>query len=217
MLTRARNFSAMLVAASVWISAPACAAQTYGYRGPRDGGYGADISRRAYDSGYREGVRAGQDDGRDGRPFSYSRHDDWRDADDGYHREFGNREFYRDNFRRGFEAGYSEAYNRYGYRGRDRRGAYPPYQTYPAYPAGGGIAVPRGSFSPAAQNGYRDGLEAGRDDARDRRAFDPVRAKRYREGDHDYDSRYGSRDAYKQEYRTAFQRGYDEGYRGVRR
>ena len=78
--------------------------------------------------------------------------------------------------------------------------------------------MPRGSYSIATENGYRDGFEAGRDDARDRNRFDPVRSKRYREGDHDYDSRYGSRDAYKAEYRNAFRQGYEEGYRGnVRR
>ncbi|OLC78801.1 MAG: hypothetical protein AUH72_15365 [Acidobacteria bacterium 13_1_40CM_4_65_8] len=76
------------------------------------------------------------------------------------------------------------------------------------------MAVPRGSYSPAGQNGYRDGLGAGRDDARSRRAFDPVRAKRYREGDNDYDNRYGSRDEYKREYRSAFQQGYRDGYGG---
>src|SRR5437773_2143876 len=74
-----------------------------------------------------------------------------------------------------------------------------------------------GYGSPAAQNGYRDGLEAGRKDARDRERFDPVRAKRYRDGDHDYDNRYGSRDVYKREYRAAFEQGYREGYGAVRR
>jgi hypothetical protein len=71
--------------------------------------------------------------------------------------------------------------------------------------------------SAAANNGYRDGLEAGRNDARDRERFDPIRAKRYREGDHDYDGRYGSRDDYKREYRSAFEQGYREGYGAARR
>ena len=66
--------------------------------------------------------------------------------------------------------------------------------------------------SPAADIGYRDGLEAGRNDGRDRDRFDPVGAKRYREGDHDYNSRYGSREDYKREYRAAFEQGYREGY-----
>ena len=44
-----------------------------------------------------------------------------------------------------------------------------------------------------------------------------VRAKRYREGDHDYNDRYGSRDLYKRDYRAAFTQGYEQGYRQERR
>ena len=62
------------------------------------------------------------------------------------------------------------------------------------------------------ENGYRDGLQAGRDDARRGDRFEPARANRYREGDHDYDRRYGPRDDYKREYRSAFEQGYREGY-----
>ncbi len=77
---------------------------------------------------------------------------------------------------------------------------------------------PRAAYvSLAERNGYRDGVDAGRDDARHRERFDPVRAKRYREGDHDYDRRYGSRDEYRRDYRAAFERGYRNGYEGERR
>ena len=48
-------------------------------------------------------------------------------------------------------------------------------------------------------------------------SVNPIRAKRYREGDHDYDSRYGSREDYKREYRAAFEQGYREGYGAARR
>jgi flagellar biosynthesis/type III secretory pathway protein FliH len=71
--------------------------------------------------------------------------------------------------------------------------------------------------SPAAENGYRDGYAQGRNDARSRRHADPVRASRYRSGDHDYNRRYGPRDNYKREYRQGFQQGYERGYRDVRR
>jgi hypothetical protein len=71
-------------------------------------------------------------------------------------------------------------------------------------------------ISVAARNGYRDGVDAGRDDARHRERFDPVRAMRYRDGDHDYDRRYGPRDEYGRDYRSAFERGYDDGYRRAR-
>jgi hypothetical protein len=80
---------------------------------------------------------------------------------------------------------------------------------------------PRGGYPPpqrerlmsaAAENGYRDGIEAGRDDARHHERSDPARAKRYRQGDRGYDRRYGPRDEYQREYRVAFERGYREGY-----
>jgi hypothetical protein len=210
MWRRTEMISAALLVAGLSIAAPACATQTYGYRGPR-GGYGREIERQAYDSGYRDGLRAGERDGRDGRPFSFSRHDDWRDADSGYSRGYGDRDGYRRTYRRGFESAYNDAYNRFGNYGR-----YPRTSSgYPAYPnARGGRAVLR---SPATQAGYRDGFEAGRDDANSRRAFEPQRSRRYRDGDRDYDNRYGSRDEYKREYRSAFQQGYEEGFRGGRR
>ena len=111
---------------------------------------------------------------RSGRPFSFNRHDDWRDADDGYGRGCGDRDLYRRSFRSGFESGYTaDAHNRCGRAAQ----AYPRIRSIPLS-GRKWRAVPRGSFSPAAQNGYRDGVEAGRDDARGRHAFDPVRAKR---------------------------------------
>jgi hypothetical protein len=65
--------------------------------------------------------------------------------------------------------------------------------------------------------GFRDGVDAGRDDARHHERFDPIRAKRYRQGDHDYDRHDGSRGDYQREYRAAFQQGYEQGYRSYRR
>ena len=40
----------------------------------------------AYESGYRDGARAGDDDARDGRGYEYQRHRDYRSADRGYDR-----------------------------------------------------------------------------------------------------------------------------------
>jgi len=92
----------------------------YGDRGPyRDGyGYNRDLERRAYDNGFREGLSQGQRDGRSNRRFDPSRHREWRNADDGFRREYGDHNLYRRNFRAGFEAGYSQAYRNYdrGYR-----------------------------------------------------------------------------------------------------
>jgi hypothetical protein len=203
----------MLLVAGVAMVAPACAAQTYGYGYPtRNGGYGRDIERHAYDNGYREGLEQGQNDARHNRNFSFERHGEFRDADNGYHRGDGDINFYRRSYRQGFETGYRESFDRFARGAYGNRGVYgaPVYQD----PR---VVVPRPGYGGgygniAAQNGHRDGIEAGRDDARHRERFDPVRAKRYREGDHDYNGRYGDRELYKRDYRAAFEQGYREGY-----
>jgi hypothetical protein len=186
-----RYVPALVVGAIVIAAAgPAFAAQARFYSYQRD--YGG-FDRRAYDNGYREGLEHGAEDVRRGRDFEYARHDDYRDADDSYSRSSGDKQTYRRIFRQGYVAGYTEGYR--GFRG-PRRSSWPGR-----------------SYSPAAQVGYRDGYAEGRDDAEDRDGYNPQRAKRYRDGDHDYDDRYGSRGQYRQEYRSAFLRGYEQGFR----
>jgi hypothetical protein len=218
MVTAHRYLAAGLVAMGLFISAPACAST--GYYNPAQRDY-RDFERRAYENGFREGVKNGEHDGRDRRDYRVDRDSDYREADEGYHRGDGlERDQYRRVFRRGYEAGYAEGYKRFarsdrGYGGyEESRRVTPGIVIQPPYGA------PRGGYgyqSPAAQNGYRDGLEAGRHDAHDGNRFDPIRAKRYREGDHDYNSRYGPRDDYQRDYRAAFQQGYEQGYREYRR
>ena len=111
-MTKLRILSAALLAAGTIATTSACATYGYAARPYDNGGPYQDIQRVAYDNGFREGVRAGEHDGRDGRRYEPSRHDDWRDADDGYHRNYGDRNWYRKNFRTGFEAGYAQGYRR---------------------------------------------------------------------------------------------------------
>ena len=66
--------------------------------------------------------------------------------------------------------------------------------------------------SASYENGYRDGIEKGRADGRERESFDPVRHSRYRVADHGYEKRYGSKDDYKLVYRDGFEAGYRDGY-----
>ena len=203
-----RPFRALLVASALSIATPACAGQQYyGNNYPRDN---RQIERQAYDNGYRRGFEHGQDDARDRRSFRIERDSDYRNAD----RYRGYRDdYYRRVYQDAYRAGYTEGYDRIAR--YDRRNTYP---GYPASPNGSVSGNPgRVSGTAATQNGYRDGYEAGRDDARDRDNYDPRRAKRYRQGDHDYENRYGSRDQYKQGYRAAFQQGYEQGYRENRR
>ena len=103
---------------------------------------------------------------------------------------------------------------------RDDRGTYgngypdryPNSSSYP-YPS----TTNRGGYgydTPGYDNGYRDGLEKGREDARGRDSFDPVRHKEYRNADRGFNNRYGPKDQYKLVYRDGFEAGYAEGYRG---
>jgi hypothetical protein len=96
------------------------------------------------------------------------------------------------------------------YRDRADRGVYPNSGVY-------GNNTSRGGYNSVPyDNGYRDGLEKGREDAGDRDSYDPVRHGWYRSGDRGYNSRYGSRDAYKLTYRDGFEAGYDRAYRSLR-
>jgi len=108
----------MLVA--VLLFATQACAESYGYAGRYPArGSAVEVQRRAYSNGYEEGLEHGRSDARRGRSFDYRRHDEFRDGDEGYSRRYGNREYYRAAFRRGFVAGYDEAYRsnlRDGYR-----------------------------------------------------------------------------------------------------
>jgi hypothetical protein len=106
-----RYFPTLLLAAGVALALPACAAQVYGSGYPSGRVYSRDFERRAYDNGFREGVEEGQNDARRNRDFSPQRHSEYRDGDQGYHRDYGDREFYRRSYRQGFQAGYRESYN----------------------------------------------------------------------------------------------------------
>jgi hypothetical protein len=108
-----RYLRALAIVGLVAVAAPACA-QTYGYGYGRypDRNYTRAIEQRAYERGFREGQDEGRNDARHNRRFSYDRHNEYRDADNGYHRGDGDREFYRRAYRRGFEVGYNEAFNR---------------------------------------------------------------------------------------------------------
>jgi len=110
-ISRARRvLPAALLAAGVLVSAPACSAGIYT---TTRSSY-ADVTRRAHDTGYQHGFEDGRNDARRQRSFSLERHGEYRDAERGYRRGDGERDPYRVAFRRGFESGYRDAFNRYG-------------------------------------------------------------------------------------------------------
>jgi len=168
----------------------------------------ADAQRAAFDNGYRDGVKRGEQAVRDGQPLSIERERDYRNAEGGYNRSYGDRNRYRDNYRGGFTQGYRDGYSR-----RGARQSFPNTDRVYGRGAGHGGTANFGAY----QNGVSDGYEKGLDDVDDRKVPDVTRQKWYRNGDHDYDSRYGSKETYRVEYRRGFEEGYARAYRERRR
>lgn len=71
----------------------------------------------AFSRGYSDGYGKGQSDGRDRDRYDPVRHRDYRDADQGFFRDYGSKQAYENNYRAGFRQGYEEGY-RDGTRGR---------------------------------------------------------------------------------------------------
>lgn len=79
----------------------------YGYPDPREGRY-----LSPYDIGMRDGFEKGREDAGDRDRYDPRRHKWYRDADRGFESRYGSRERYKDEYRRGFLAGYEQAYRR---------------------------------------------------------------------------------------------------------
>ena len=180
--------------------------------------WGSPTNQPAYREGYERGARAGDEDLRRGQAFNFTDEGDYRDGDSGYRREYGSREWYRNEFRRGYQDGYRVAYNQ----SRDGRpgSGQPPWSNGRGYgrngvPWSGGDRY--GYRDLALSSGYSDGYDSGVDDGRDRRRNNPQGESRYRSGDHGYEREYGPRESYKLRYRDAFQQGYLDGYRDGQR
>jgi len=195
---------------SVALLTPACAS-AQGWPGRNGPGWAGQSGSRAgvtviFERGFREGLREGEQDAQQRRSFDLRRHGAYNDGDRGYNRDQGDRGRYRDEYRRGFESGYREGFERVrgvgSTRGRGR----------------GPFANGRGVYDePAYARGYAEGFDKGREDWEDRDRYDPVRFREYRDGDRGYNDNYGSRDQYKQHYREGFREGYEDGFRGGNR
>jgi hypothetical protein len=85
-------------------------------RGPgRQRGY----QEPAFARGYSDGWDKGRDDGRDRDRYDPVRHGDYKDGDNGYERDYGSKDAYKNNYRAGFRQGYEDGYR--GGRGGFRR------------------------------------------------------------------------------------------------
>lgn len=177
----------------------------------------ADVARN---TGYRDGLEKGRIDARDGDSYNLQRHDAYKDADHGYRDSFRSKEAYKRVYREAFTRGYKEGYTAGGGPGRGRgrgwglgqgnRSGGGPVGNRP-----GDISRPGNSMlvDTARNTGYRDGLDKGRNDARQRKSFNLDRHDAWKDADHGYRDSFGNKDQYKQIYRDNFRRGYEEGYR----
>ena len=192
----------------------------------------------AYTLGYHNAYTEGRDRG---RSMDYRQSQTYRNNDNGYRPWMGDMNTYRDNYRRGAEAGFKD-----GESGRARR-----YDRQDVERLLGARMVDvygesddndgwwrdndRGRWNDrdrwddrngrndrnnahriAQENGYRDGLRHGQDDRNHNRRFDYQDSGDFRDASRGYRSEYGNRDAYRNAYREGFRRGYDEGYRNSR-
>jgi hypothetical protein len=64
----------------------------------------------AFARGYADGYATGAGDSRDRDRYDPVGHRDYRSADQGYQRDYGSRDAYRNNYRAGFRQGYDEGY-----------------------------------------------------------------------------------------------------------
>src|SRR5258708_28327345 len=90
----------------------------------------ADAQRDAYENGYRDGLKRGEQAARDGRPHDVERERDYRGAENGYNRSHGDRNRYRNGYRGGFAPSHRHRYTPRGARPADpKRGPphRPPY------------------------------------------------------------------------------------------
>lgn len=144
-----------------------------------------------YDDGYRDGVRQGERDLRNGRHHSDNKVRGDRD--------------YRDGYRAGYESVY------------DNRGSIGSYRREPGYYGNGPIGSygQVGSYrNQAYQIGYQDGINDGRRDRQTGHSFRPTHDDNFKHADRGYSSSFGDKQTYKNTYRQGYQSGYQFGYQG---
>jgi hypothetical protein len=193
------GFVIAAVACSTLALPASAAAQWNGDRGAY-----SRIGGEAYQRGFNDGQRLGEDDARRGRAFNVQNHREYREADAGYDRNDGSRDRYRDEFRRGFTEGYRNGYRQDRVEGRDERRDIRRDDR-----------SNRGDIrNPGQARGFSDGYRRGIEDRRANRRFDPNRFKEVRQGTAPgYNGDFGSRDRYTFAYRDGFRDGYEDGFR----
>jgi len=68
----------------------------------------------ATDIGYRDGLSAGQADLRNHKEYRPEKHDAYKDADHGFRKDYGDKNLYKEQYRKGFMRGYEDAFHSRG-------------------------------------------------------------------------------------------------------
>jgi len=106
------RFTTLLIALSL-VAAPVTAdaqGRARGRLGLVPPPHGRGYQEPAYTRGYSDGFRFAQDDRRDRRRYDLLAHREYQDGDQGFYREYGSRDAYKNNYRAGFRAGYDAGY-----------------------------------------------------------------------------------------------------------
>jgi hypothetical protein len=167
------------------------------YRDDSQGWISGMHFRDEYRSSFRRGFELGFRDAQSNRQRRYTRNDLERVLDDTIRNVYGQNSLDDDDWERRNRDRWNDRYGRNDRDWRDRDGRFD-----------------RNEISRIAQqNGYREGLEQGREDRARRRSFDVDNSSEYRNALIGYRSEFGDRSFYQQAFREAFRRGYNEGYR----
>jgi hypothetical protein len=171
-----------------------------------------DSKEHGYQHGYRDGLRQGRGDLNRNAVHSFDT-EDYRHADLGYDKRMGERDDFQQGYRNGYKDGYDDGY----YDKPVRHTVYGLNESYdpdrvPRSDADADAYVNWSYEDVAMDTGYRDGLQAGLSDLRQRKDFKPDKHEAYEDGNHGYRKEYGDKKLYKEQYRKGFLRGYEDSF-----
>jgi hypothetical protein len=188
------------------------------------GNYGGSnqLRQTALNTGYNEGVRAGNNDRQNSRHSDYRDFDVYQAATKDYNSRLGDRELYRRYFREAFENGYNSNGDGWGNFGRNDRDRYPDRnndnnnqnrrgRNRDGYGNYGGSFQLRQT---ALNAGFDEGTKQGRKDRNKRNDSGFQDQNTYRKATKDYSSRLGDRETYRRYFREAYEHGYADGISG---
>ncbi len=148
--------------------------------------YGSDP---AYQRGFQDGINDGRNARQNGHDAEATKTEHYEDTP-GYNSSYGEKNTYKQIYRRGYTAGFQQAF-RYD----DRNGGY----------------IPRHEDNAAYQRGFQDGINDGRSDRERGRNANPMKTEHY-EDTPGYDPSSGDKEQYKQIYRQAYTDGYQRAF-----